>query len=115
VASAEGAQTAAQMLSEQTKATALQAVNDLVAIGAAGHLMDQGVKIPDDMSVVGFGNILTSEHFRVPLTTVRQPKLRQGEVAMDLMEALLKGEPVEPQIIPAELVVRASTNSPPAY
>ena len=108
----EGAQTAAQMLSEHTQATALQAVNDLVAIGAAGHLMDQGVRIPTDMSVVGFGNILTSEHFRVPLTTVRQPKLRQGEVAMDLMEGLLNGEPNQSRIIPAELVLRASTSPP---
>ena len=106
----EGAQTAAQMLSEQTNATALQAVNDLIAIGAAGHLMDQGVRIPEDISVVGFGNILTSEHFRVPLTTVRQPKLRQGEVAMDLMEGLLQNKPVESKVIPAEIVMRSSTN-----
>ncbi len=110
----EGAQTAAQMLSEQTQATAIQAVNDLVAIGAAGHLMDHGIRVPEQMSIVGFGNILTSEHFRIPLTTVRQPKLRQGEVAMDLMENLLKGDPVESKVIPAELVIRSSTGAPPS-
>ncbi|MCG8576155.1 MAG: substrate-binding domain-containing protein, partial [Flavobacteriales bacterium] len=109
----EGAQAAAQMLSEGTQATAIQAVNDLVAIGAAGHLIKQGVRIPQDMSVVGFGNILTSEHFQVPLTTVRQPKLRQGEAAMELMEGLLKGGARESKVIPAELVVRSSTAAPP--
>jgi DNA-binding LacI/PurR family transcriptional regulator len=108
----EGANTAAKMLTENSKATAIQAVNDLVAIGAAGHLIQQGVRIPQEMSIVGFGNILTSEHFQIPLTTVRQPKMRQGEAAMDLMESLLQGEPPKSIVIPAELVVRSSTAPP---
>ena len=45
--------------------------------------MQQGMKIPQDISVAGYGNILLSEHFRVPLTTVRQPKLRLGVAAID--------------------------------
>ena len=108
----EGANTAAKMLAEKSKATAIQAVNDLVAIGAAGYLIQQGIRIPQEMSIVGFGNILTSEHFQVPLTTVRQPKMRQGEAAMDLMESILQGEPSQSVVIPAELVIRASTAPP---
>jgi len=108
----EGANTAAKMLAENSQATAIQAVNDLVAIGAAGHLIQQGIRVPQEMSIVGFGNILTSEHFQVPLTTVRQPKMRQGEAAMDLMESLLKGESPQSIVIPAELVIRASTAPP---
>ncbi|MDA7618303.1 LacI family transcriptional regulator [Verrucomicrobia bacterium] len=107
----EGNHAAEQMLHEGTKATAIQAVNDLVAIGAAGHMIRQGVRIPEELSIIGFGNILTSEHFQVPLTTMRQPKLRQGEAAMGLMESLMKGGSPRSIVIEAKLIVRASTAS----
>ena len=110
----EGQHAAEQFLTEHTEATAIQAVNDLVAIGAAGRLIEKGIHIPDQISVVGFGNILTSEHFRVPLTTIRQPKMRQCEAAMDIMESLMKGESAESAILPAELIHRASTAAPTA-
>ena len=76
-------------------ATAVQAVNDLVAVGCAQTLLKQGLKIPEDISVVGFGNILLSEYFRVPLTTVRQPKFRLGVAAMETMQDLLQGRRAE--------------------
>jgi DNA-binding LacI/PurR family transcriptional regulator len=77
-------------------------------------LLNQGVRIPQEMSVVGFGNVLTSEHFRVPLTTVRQPKLRLGAAAFDSMLRLLKGEQAGPKRLPAEIVVRESSGPAPA-
>ena len=106
---AEGAKAAEHFLEEQTKATAVQTVNDLVAIGAANVLLERGLKIPDDMSMAGFGNILTSEHYRVPLTTVRQPKFRLGMASFDTMLKLLAGERPESQRIVAEVLVRQST------
>jgi LacI family transcriptional regulator len=109
----EGEKAALQMLNEQPKATAIQAVNDLVAIGAAGLLLNQGMRIPQELSVVGFGNVLTSEHFRVPLTTIRQPKLRLGAAAMESMLRLIKGEQVGTKRLPAEIVVRNSSGPPP--
>ncbi|MBI3879653.1 MAG: substrate-binding domain-containing protein, partial [Verrucomicrobia bacterium] len=108
----DGVRAATQLMSEGVKATALQAVNDMVAIGAADTLLNQGVRIPTDVSVAGFGNTLVAEYFRVPLTTVRQPKLRLGAMAMDTMLKLIKGEPVEPQRLPAEMIVRHSTAAP---
>lgn len=107
----EGAAAALQFISEQPNATAIQAVNDLVAIGAANTLLNQGLRIPQDLAVVGFGNILTSEFFRVPLTTVRQPKLRLGAVAVDLMLNLLRGEPVTTRRLAAELIIRTSSGT----
>ena len=101
------------MLNEAPGATAIQAVNDLVAIGAANILLNQGLIIPRDMSIVGFGNVLVSEHFRVPLTTIRQPKFRLGTAAMELMLKLLRGEPAGSKRLPAELVIRQSTAPPP--
>ena len=110
----EGEKAALQLLNEGAKATAIQAVNDLVAIGAANVLLGQGLKIPGDISLVGFGNVLISEHFRVPLTTLRQPKLRLGLAAMDSMLKLLKGERPETKRLSAELVIRESTGAPPS-
>lgn len=109
----EGEKAALQMLNESPQATAILAVNDLVAIGAASVLLQQGLKIPQDMSIVGFGNILLSEHFRVPLTTIHQPKLRLGTAAMDSMVKLLRGERVESKRLSAEIIIRASTAPPP--
>lgn len=108
----DGVKAALQMLNESCKATAVQAVNDLVAVGAADALLNQGVKIPQDLSIVGFGNTLTSEYFRVPMTTIRQPKFRLGVAAMESMVQLLRGERPETKRLPAELVVRASTAPP---
>ena len=73
----DGAKAAAQMLSEFSNATAVQAVNDVVAVGCAETLLSQGLRIPEDISVAGFGNVLLGRHFRVPLTTARQPKFRR--------------------------------------
>jgi DNA-binding LacI/PurR family transcriptional regulator len=108
----EGEKAALQMLNESPGATAVQAVNDLVAIGAANILLGQGLNIPGDVSIVGFGNILVSEHFRVPLTTLRQPKLRLGVAAMESMLKLLKGQRPDPKRLGAELIIRQSTAAP---
>jgi len=109
----EGEQAAAQLAQEPVRPTALMAVNDLVAIGAATFLLNQGWKIPQDISVVGFGNVLLAEHFRVPLTTVRQPKMRLGQAAFEMLHRMLRGEAVQTVRLPAELVIRQST-APPA-
>ena len=110
----EGAKAALQMIEESSDATAVQAVNDVVAVGCAETLLDHGCKIPQDISVAGFGNILLGAHFRVPLTTTRQPKFRLGSAAVDLMQQYLRGKRPESKRLPAELIVRASTGTPPA-
>ncbi len=108
----EGEKAALQALNESVSMTALQAANDLVAMGAANVLLNQGVKIPEDLSLTGYGNISMSEHFRVPLTTVRQPKLRLGVAAMEIMQKLRRGERPESKRLAAEIIVRASTSAP---
>jgi len=108
----DGTNAALQMLNESCNATAVQAVSDLVAIGCANALLSQGLKIPKDISLVGFGNILTAEHFRVPLTTIRQPKFRLGITAVETMMSLIRGEGAQPKRLPAELIERESTAPP---
>jgi LacI family transcriptional regulator len=108
----DGTKAALQMLNEGCHPTAIQAVSDLVAIGCAETLLQQGVKIPEDISLVGFGNVLTAEFYRVPLTTVRQPKYRLGIAAVETMMKLVRGEPVQLKRLAAEFVERASTAPP---
>ena len=99
----------AQALSEKVPFTAIVAHNDSVAIGAADTLFQQGFRIPEDVSIVGFGDGLLAENFRVPLTTVRVPQTAMGETAVRLALELEKGEPVQPRPLPVEIIVRAST------
>ena len=67
------------------------------------------MKIPDELSIAGFGNILTSEHYRVPLTTIRQPKFRMGMAAFDAMLKLINGERPEQKRMVGEVLGRQST------
>jgi DNA-binding LacI/PurR family transcriptional regulator len=110
----DGAKAAVQMINESCDATAIQAVNDLVAAGCAEVLLKQNVRIPDEISIVGFGNSMLGEHFRLPLTTVDQPKHRLGQAAMDCMIQLLRGNRGESKRLPAELITRASSGIAPA-
>ena len=108
----DGTKAALQMLNEGVQPTAIQAVSDLVAIGCAETMLQQGIKIPDDVSIVGFGNILAAEFYRVPLTTVSQPKYRLGMAAMETMMNLIKGEKFQLKRLAAEFVERKSTAAP---
>jgi DNA-binding LacI/PurR family transcriptional regulator len=110
----DGIKATLQMLNENCHPTAIQAVTDLVAIGCAETLLAQGLKIPADVSIVGFGNILPAEFYRVPLTTVRQPKFRLGVAAMEAMMNLLRGEQIQTKRLSAEIVERKSTGLPRA-
>jgi LacI family transcriptional regulator len=92
----------------------VQAVNDLVAVGCAETLLAQGLRVPEDISVAGFGNVMVAEHFRVPMTTIRQPKFRLGVAAVDAMMQLLKGQRPETKRLTAELIERKSTAPPKA-
>jgi LacI family transcriptional regulator len=110
----EGAAATAQLINEGVDATAIQAVNDSVATGCADVLLRQNLRIPEDISLVGFGNTMHSEYFKVPLTTANQPKHRLGMAAIEAMQQFLQGKRPEPKRLPVELIVRASTGTPPA-
>jgi len=104
-----GRKAMAQALSEKASFTAIVAHNDSVAIGAADTLLQQGFSIPNDASIVGFGDGVLAENFRVPLTTVRVPQTEMGETAVRLALDLQKGNPIQPRQLPVEIIVRAST------
>jgi LacI family transcriptional regulator len=105
-----GGSAMAQALSEKASFTAIVAHNDSVAIGAADLLLRQGFRIPEDISIVGFGDGVLAAYFRVPLTTIRVDQMQMGETAVRLALDLQKG-PVPPRQMPVEIVVRSSTRT----
>ncbi len=107
----DGENAGLEMIHENSDATAVQAINDLVAVGCANLFLKRGLRIPGDISIAGFGNTLVSEYFRVPLSSVSQPKYRLGSAAVDLMQQMLRGVRPEPKRLPAQLVVRESSGT----
>jgi DNA-binding LacI/PurR family transcriptional regulator len=104
-----GRKAISQALSEKVAFSAIVAFNDSVAIGAAEALAQQGFRVPEDVSIVGFGDGLLATYYRVPLTTVRVPQTEIGETAVRLALELQKGKTVQPRSLPVEIIVRAST------
>lgn len=90
--------------------TGVFCANDLIAFGAMTALRDAGVRIPQDVSIVGFDDISVASQMSVPLTTVRQPMLELGWAAADLL--LRADRHPHHQKFRPELVVRASTGAP---
>ena len=95
--------------------TAIFAASDLMAIGAVRAAAEAGLRVPADLSVVGFDDIQLAPHVNPPLTTMRQDKLGLGGAAGDALIARVAGDPDRPSLrtLPVELVVRGST-APPA-
>ena len=106
----EGARCAERLMPRRGEFTALMAFNDMSAIGATNRLVAAGWRIPEELSVVGFDDILDSRITRPALTTVRQPLGKMGEMAATEMIRCITGTPHKRTImlIP-ELVVREST------
>ncbi len=105
-----GLKAMSQALSEKATFTAVVAYNDSVAIGAAEALQQQGFRVPEDVSIVGFGDGVLATYYRVPLTTVHVQQTEMGETAVRLaLELQKKGKAVTPRTLPVEIIVREST------
>lgn len=89
------------------------AANDQLALGLLHAFAEGGVRVPHDVSVVGFDDVDGSAHFFPPLTTVRQDFAALGERCLGLLLAAIAGDVLEPDLIAPRLVVRASSGAPP--
>lgn len=95
-------------------ATAVFAANDQMALGLVHGLSERGLRVPDDISVVGFDDLPDARHFLPPLTTVRQDFAALGALALQIIIAAIEGEEVDGHdIIEPRLIVRRSTAAPP--
>ena len=105
-----GYQETFNLLRGQERPDAIVCYADEMAIGALRAAGEKGLKIPDEISIVGFGDVKESGHTIPPLTTVREDGYQIGKTAMEMMAAILKGESLKERKvkIPTELVVRGS-------
>lgn len=94
--------------------TAIFLANDVMAIGALRALHDRGLRVPEDISVVGFDDIPLAQYVTPPLTTVHQPTFEKGvRAARSLILALESGQPAVSETLELALVVRSSTGPAP--
>lgn len=95
--------------------TAIFAANDQMALGLVHGLTERGLRVPDDISVVGFDDLPDARHFLPPLTTVRQDFAALGQLALEQIIAAIEGEEgVQHDMIEPQLMVRSSTARPRA-
>jgi LacI family transcriptional regulator len=94
--------------------TALICYNDVAAIGAIRALMDHGLHVPEDISVVGFDDIQSAAYHNPSLTTIRQPLQHMGTVAARILLQRIRGQATFPDVMPIlpELIIRESTCPP---
>jgi GntR family transcriptional regulator of arabinose operon len=101
-----------QLLRSQDRPTALFCINDFIALGVMRHVLHRGLRVPQDIAIVGFDDIPLAPFMPVPLTTVAQPKFEIGaQAAMLLLDKISGKEPTARTVVlPTALVVRSSTS-----
>lgn len=106
-----------QILRRRKPFTALFAFNDIAAIGAIAALRQAGFSVPADVSVVGFDDIQSAAYQNPPLTTVRQPLRKMGEMAAKILLRRIGASPENPYeklfVLEPELVIRSSSGPCP--
>ncbi|MBW8184758.1 LacI family DNA-binding transcriptional regulator [Shewanella nanhaiensis] len=99
-----------QLLVSGQSFDAIFAASDLIAIGAIRALNERGLRVPEDIAVVGYDDIPVASFANPPLTTVKQNTQLAGEILVESLLKLIKGEEVSGQLIPTSLVIRGSSS-----
>ena len=104
---------AKKLLSSGVKATGIIAAADILAIGAMKGLYDEGCRVPDDYSIIGFDDLEVSKYLTPGLTTVKQQISLKGQRAVDLLLKHIEDPnlPKQEEILPLELIERGSVRN----
>ncbi|WP_386686582.1 HTH-type transcriptional repressor PurR [Lonepinella sp. MS14437] len=102
-----------KILEQQELPTAVFCCNDVMALGAISAITEKGLRVPDDISIIGYDNIHSSRFYAPPLTTIHQSKARLGERALQLLLERIHHKNTERETIEIypELVVRKSVKN----
>ncbi|WP_220034813.1 MULTISPECIES: LacI family DNA-binding transcriptional regulator [unclassified Curtobacterium] len=100
------------LLSLSDPPTAIFAVNDTAAIGVMGAARQRGLRVPDDLSIVGYNDISVVAQLPTPMTTVHSPTALMGTVAVERLLAAIGDGALQGATLPVSLVVRSSTGRP---
>jgi LacI family transcriptional regulator, galactose operon repressor len=105
---------AAQLLKQEKPPTAIFAFNDLMAFGVLHYSHEHHISVPEQLSVVGFDNMMMAKYAVPALTTIHQPKYELGQKAAEILLRRIQGNgsAITQLVLPTELVVRASTAPP---
>ena len=106
---AGGRAAAEHLLSLRPRPTAIFAVNDFAAIGVMGAVRDAGLRVGEDVGVVGYNDVPLAAELPVPLTSVHSPMFDMGRQAATTLLAILDGKPGRSRRLRPTLAVRAST------
>ena len=108
-----GHDAALQILAQTERPTAILAAYDEVAIGLVSTLMQHGVRVPDDISVMGINNIPSAAHAQIPLTSVQTFSEEQYATAVDVLYDRIRDEncPVRHIIIEHKIIERETTKA----
>jgi DNA-binding LacI/PurR family transcriptional regulator len=93
---------------KHTRFDALFACSDLLAMSAIGTLRDLGARVPEDVAVVGYDDVMLAAHFHPPITTVRQPIEAGGRALVTSLLSFLGAVKPHSQVLATELIVRAT-------
>jgi DNA-binding LacI/PurR family transcriptional regulator len=104
-----GHDAAVRLMRREVPFDAIVCASDLMAIGAIRALAESGRRVPDDVAVTGFDDILAAGFCNPPLTTVTQDARAAGERLVDTLIGLVRNQSVESVVLPARMVVRASS------
>ena len=96
------------ILASGTAFDAVVAASDTIAIGVIRSLIDHGLSVPGDVSVVGYDDVVVARYCNPALTTIRQDVREAGRRLVRKIVRALSGEDTRSSYIPTELVVRAS-------
>lgn len=105
-----GIKAAKELTARMIQVDAIICPNDLVAAGAIQFLTGQGMKIPDDISVIGYDDDPIAVMTNPTLTTIRQQMTQIGKESVSMINRLIKGQSVEDVVVDVELVIRDSTS-----
>jgi len=102
---------AKELLAKNVTFDAVFAACDLIAVGAMRAFEESGLKVPEDIAIVGFDDIQIASFTNPALTTAKQNTKLAGELLVDKLLALIHGESAETQLMPTSLVIRKSCGS----
>jgi LacI family transcriptional regulator len=110
-----GIQVADEILRRRVKVDGLVCANDDLALAIVKRLQDNGARLPDDLAVVGWDDVLAARYLSPALTTVRQPIRDLGRLAGELLQARIAGgQPAgQTRLLPSQVIIRSSCGCPP--